>query len=212
MFRNVSESVKKRIAGKQYHKCANNPDCDIRFLDNFECPLWKINGSNRGAFDESGYEIDHVIEHSISKDDSEKNLQALCLNCHRVKTKRYATSRSKYGKPIDESRDSSCEGSDESNESSSDDLSYESCDEFSEELSEESTDESIEETIGEFLEKRCSKLIEIYENLDNHCIKYGNHTISIVIDEFDHIWFGAKNIAGVLGYKNTKICIARGDS
>jgi hypothetical protein len=93
--RKVSTSVKSRIAGKQNFKCANKPGKKIVGLDNFECPLWKISGSSQGSFNESGYEIDHIKEHSVTHDDSEKNLQALCLMCHSTKTKRFMTNRSK---------------------------------------------------------------------------------------------------------------------
>lgn len=34
------------------------------------------------------YDIDHIEMHSISKNDDISNLQALCLDCHRVKTVR----------------------------------------------------------------------------------------------------------------------------
>ena len=91
--RKVSESVKKRIAGKQYFKCANKPNSNLVRLDNFSCPLWKISGDEKGCFNESGYEIDHINEFSITKDDSENNLQALCLSCHSVKTKRFMSKK-----------------------------------------------------------------------------------------------------------------------
>ena len=47
------------------------------------------NDITKGCFDESGYEIDHIVEHSITNDDSLNNLQALCKMCHSVKTKRF---------------------------------------------------------------------------------------------------------------------------
>lgn len=87
--RNISESIKKRIAGKQYYKCANYPNSDICKLENYECPLWAKNGNNKGCFDESGYDIDHIEEYSKTKNNSEENLQALCKSCHTVKTKRF---------------------------------------------------------------------------------------------------------------------------
>lgn len=89
--RKVSESIKKRIAGKQKHKCANKPGKILRNLNGYDCPLWKINDidGDKGYFDENGYQIDHIIEFCISGDDSEDNLQALCVNCHGVKTKRF---------------------------------------------------------------------------------------------------------------------------
>lgn len=78
--RKVSESQKKIIAGRQHYKCTNN-------INNYECPLY-FNGRD-GSFDEAGYEIDHINELSISFNNDISNLQALCIMCHRVKTKRF---------------------------------------------------------------------------------------------------------------------------
>ncbi len=36
----------------------------------------------------SSYQVDHIIPHCINKDNSEENLQALCPNCHSIKTQR----------------------------------------------------------------------------------------------------------------------------
>jgi len=77
--RTLTDSQKRTIAGKQHYKCAT--------ITNYECPLW--NGNRDGSFDESGYEIDHITEFSLTQDDNVDNLQALCLSCHRVKTKRF---------------------------------------------------------------------------------------------------------------------------
>lgn len=89
----VSESLKKKIAGKQFFKCANSPKKSV--ISDYLCPLWRVNDDHRGCFDESGYEIDHINEHSIFEDDSEANLQALCKCCHIVKTKRFLRSKTK---------------------------------------------------------------------------------------------------------------------
>ena len=88
--RNVTESTKKRVAGKQNYKCNNKPGRKLKGLRKYSCPLWK-DKKNPGSFDESGYEIDHIVEHCLSHDDSESNLQALCVSCHRVKTKRFVS-------------------------------------------------------------------------------------------------------------------------
>ena len=85
-IRLVSEGLKKLVAGRQHYKCANKPFSNV--ITKYDCPLWQ-NKTRRGIFGEEGYQIDHIVEHSISKDDSEKNLQALCLSCHSVKTKRF---------------------------------------------------------------------------------------------------------------------------
>jgi hypothetical protein len=89
IVRQLSEANKKAIAGRQHFKCANKPGSNIEKLDGYECPLWKLPGENRGAFDESPYDIDHIREHSITGDDSDENLQALCRMCHGVKTRRF---------------------------------------------------------------------------------------------------------------------------
>ena len=85
MARNVSESIKKRVAGRHFFKCANR---DNEIL-NYKCPLWQKNDETKGSFDESGYEIDHMSELSISGNNELSNLQALCKSCHTVKTKRF---------------------------------------------------------------------------------------------------------------------------
>ncbi len=93
MIRRLSEAKKKFIAGRQNFKCANNPQNlvfdhpSIPIIQNYNCPFWR-NGAD-GSFDESQYEIDHIIEYSKSKDNSLGNLQALCKCCHAVKTRRF---------------------------------------------------------------------------------------------------------------------------
>lgn len=73
MSRKVSESIKKKIAGKQFFKCKNEPGSNL--IAGYDCPLWKsVDVKTRGSFDESGYEIDHIQEHSISKNDKQSNL------------------------------------------------------------------------------------------------------------------------------------------
>jgi HNH endonuclease/Zinc finger, C3HC4 type (RING finger) len=99
-IRNVSEAKKKNVAGKQHYKCANRPGIEIKGLANYECPLWKIKGIKQGSFDESGYDIDHIIEHSITGDDSIENLQALCKMCHSTKTKRFLMKNDQSNIPV----------------------------------------------------------------------------------------------------------------
>ncbi len=89
--RNVTQSQKKMVAGKQYHKCKNEPGSNLEGLNNYKCPLWtNPDLATKGCFDESGYEVDHIVEHTVSHDDSDDNLQALCKSCHVVKTKYFA--------------------------------------------------------------------------------------------------------------------------
>ncbi len=92
--RKVSESLKKSIAGNQFFKCANKPGYKIKGMNNYLCPLWAKQDINiRGSFDQSGYDIDHIIEHCISHNDDESNLQALCKSCHSVKTATFMRNR-----------------------------------------------------------------------------------------------------------------------
>ena len=72
---------------KQGNKCANRPGSNIRNIGNFECPRWKF---YNGLFNEdSGFEVDHILEISVGGNNDEKNIQILCLDCHRVKTKNF---------------------------------------------------------------------------------------------------------------------------
>jgi 5-methylcytosine-specific restriction endonuclease McrA len=87
--RSLTEAQKKKIVAKQGYKCANK-NSTIKGLDGYQCPLWK---SNDGTFDESGYQIDHIIELADNGEDTIDNCQALCLSCHRVKTTRFTTKK-----------------------------------------------------------------------------------------------------------------------
>jgi len=86
---NVSESIKKQIAGRQFFKCANKPNSNLKGLEGYSCHLWLIEGENKGCFDESNWEIDHIEEKSIGGTNDTNNLQALCSSCHSLKTKRF---------------------------------------------------------------------------------------------------------------------------
>lgn len=68
---NLSETIKKNIAGRQYYKCANRPNAKLKKIENYTCPLWAKNDENKGSFDQSGYEIDFIALH----------LHALCNCC-----------------------------------------------------------------------------------------------------------------------------------
>ena len=92
MSRRVTESTKKNIAGRQKYKCANFPKSNLNRLSEYNCSLW-ANPILNGNFDESGYEIDHIDEFCNSKNDNLDNLQALCIMCHRVKTKSFNRTR-----------------------------------------------------------------------------------------------------------------------
>jgi len=75
MERKVTAAKKKQIAGKQRFCCSAN-------VEGYKCPL------DKKPFDESGYEIDHIIELCNGGSNEDTNLQALCIMCHRVKTSR----------------------------------------------------------------------------------------------------------------------------
>jgi 5-methylcytosine-specific restriction endonuclease McrA len=75
MKRNVTHGKKKQIAGRQRYTCAAN-------IAGYKCPL------DGKPFDEAGYDIDHIIELRHGGTNSDDNLQALCVMCHRVKTSR----------------------------------------------------------------------------------------------------------------------------
>lgn len=61
----IRESIKKEISYRQSYKCLG---CEDLLPPSFQ--------------------IDHIIPWSLSHDDSEENLQALCPNCHSIKTQR----------------------------------------------------------------------------------------------------------------------------
>jgi hypothetical protein len=89
MIRNVTESQKKRVAGKQRYTCAAS-------ISEYTCPM-------RGEpFDESGYEIDHIRELRDGGTNEESNLQALCIMCHRVKTSRMSSVIAKKERIVEE--------------------------------------------------------------------------------------------------------------
>ena len=75
MERKVTQAKKKQIAGRQHFTCSAS-------IKDYKCPL------NGKPFDESGYEIDHIVELCNGGSNEDTNLQALCIMCHRVKTSR----------------------------------------------------------------------------------------------------------------------------
>lgn len=81
----ILDLLKKKIAGRQFFKCANKPNNKLKGLEKYKCPLWDKdkNNEDRGSFDEYGYEIDFVDKNN----DDETNLHALCKYCFNFKTK-----------------------------------------------------------------------------------------------------------------------------
>ena len=102
-----TEAQKRLVAGRQSFKCANNSNVILKGIENYKCPLWlKSDSDNKGSFDQSGYELDHINELSVSGDNSLDNFQALCKSCHCVKTKNFLMKKTNtlyhpiYGKLI----------------------------------------------------------------------------------------------------------------
>lgn len=89
--RYIPAETRNLVLGRQRYKCANGPGSNLKGLGNYQCKLWQENGINQGSFDCLGYEIDHIKEYSIGGSAKPKNLQALCPECHSVKTKNFMT-------------------------------------------------------------------------------------------------------------------------
>jgi hypothetical protein len=85
--RKLPESIKKKILEKQLYKCANSPFFPAIGLIGYKCLLYKCGD---GSFDEAGYAFDHIEEFCITKNNNITNIQALCPNCHSVKTKNFS--------------------------------------------------------------------------------------------------------------------------
>ena len=70
--RNLTYAVKNRIAGKQHYQCANRPDSNLKGLNGYHCPLWKLT-EHRGIFDAACYDIDHIVEYSLTQNNNENS-------------------------------------------------------------------------------------------------------------------------------------------
>lgn len=99
--RDVSEHIKKEVATSQYFKCKNEPGSNVNRLEQFDCPLWKKDNDTKGLFDEQGWEIDHNDEVCVTGDNSIKNLQALCIPCHRMKTLLFNIDKTEKGSELE---------------------------------------------------------------------------------------------------------------
>jgi len=83
--RTIPAAVRHELLSRK--TCANIPNKFAPGCRNYICPIWKSNG---GYFDESGFQIDHIIEVTHGGTNELSNLQVLCPCCHSVKTKRCA--------------------------------------------------------------------------------------------------------------------------
>ena len=81
----IKASVKTELLLR--NQCANRPQVFAPGCKDYKCPMWN---TNAGFFDESGYEIDHIVEFTHGGTNELSNLQLLCPCCHSVKTKRCA--------------------------------------------------------------------------------------------------------------------------
>jgi len=93
--KSIPEATKKELLTRT--QCANNPNRQAPGCKNYLCPMWAY---RNGQFDESGYEIDHIVEVKHGGTNELSNLQVLCPSCHSVKTKRCA--RQKWSFTSDE--------------------------------------------------------------------------------------------------------------
>lgn len=82
----LTQGEKNKVLALCNHKCANKPNSEFKNKYNYNCPLWQYGD---GTFDVAGYEIDHIEQYSKGGKSTIENSQALCLNCHSVKSKFY---------------------------------------------------------------------------------------------------------------------------
>jgi len=89
----ITQKTKDFIINRQYNRCANSPFSPALNLSDYMCPFWIYND---GKFDNSGYAIDHINEVSITSNNELENLQALCHNCHAVKTRKFKINKTVF--------------------------------------------------------------------------------------------------------------------
>jgi hypothetical protein len=88
----ITQKTKDLISNRQYNRCANSPFKPALNLSGYLCPFWIYNR----LFDNSGYAIDHIDEVSITSNNELENLQALCHNCHAVKTRKFKNNKNMF--------------------------------------------------------------------------------------------------------------------
>ena len=77
--RYISKKIKEEVLERQSYKCNNKEG-----LNGYKCLLWKYEDGN---LEKDLYEFDHIEEYGKSKNSNIENIQALCPNCHSIKTK-----------------------------------------------------------------------------------------------------------------------------
>lgn len=91
--KNIKNAIKIYTLEKQNYKCANFPNSNLKGLSNYSCPLWRIEGEDKGKFLAIEYHFDHIIEESKCGITDKENIQALCGCCHVIKTKDFMKNR-----------------------------------------------------------------------------------------------------------------------
>lgn len=81
-----SQSEKNHIVGLQNFCCNNKSNSNFEKKYKYECILWS-HPKRKGKFGLEGYNIDHIIALCNGGVTEVQNGQALCLSCHRVKTR-----------------------------------------------------------------------------------------------------------------------------
>ncbi len=81
----LSQYLRENVLKKQRYTCANKPGNNCVGCEGFLCPKWSET-EYRGTFNTDGIQFDHVKPLSISHNNEEYNIQALCPSCHAHKT------------------------------------------------------------------------------------------------------------------------------
>ena len=89
--RYISIKTKRDVIQRQMGRCNNTPFSPA--LPQYPCPFWKW---NYGLVDSSGMEFDHIEEWILTKDNTSKNIQGLCVCCHKMKTSLFMKSGKEF--------------------------------------------------------------------------------------------------------------------